>query len=247
MRDTEIERLFSGLIGEEYKLLRVIHPEAVEMSRRVGKFASSRGKPDEGQALNVLEIGCGTGITTLALLNSREDIRLISVDNEPTMLNQARQHLAQWVERGQITLVENDALSALRSLSTDSLDMIASAYTLHNFLNSYRDKVLAEIFRVLRPGGIFVNGDRYGLDNFEAHTKQVQAEVKRYFEVLKKINRIDVLEQWIVHLFSDESPHHVMRTKQSLQTMEAIGFYPVEEHYRQGINGLISGTKPKAS
>jgi hypothetical protein len=60
------------------------------------------------------------------------------------------------------------------------------------------------------------------------------------------MKRMDVLEQWIVHLLSDESPHHVMRTKQSLQVMEAIGFRPVEEHDRQGINALISGIKPKA-
>lgn len=247
MRNIEIEQLFSGLIGEEYELLRVIHPEAAEMSLRVGEFVSSRGEPNEGQALNVLEIGCGTGITTLALLNSREDIRLTSVDNEPTMLNQARQNLAQWVEKGQVTLVENDALSALRDLPSNSFDRVASAYVLHNFLNRYRDKVLADIFRVLKPSGIFVNGDRYALDDVEIHTQQLQAEVKRYFKVLKELNRIDVLEQWIVHLFSDESPHHIMRTKPALQAMETIGFYPIEEHYRQENHALISGTKPKTS
>jgi predicted O-methyltransferase YrrM len=107
----------------------VIHPEAAEMSKRVGEFVGSRGKSDEDQALDVLEIGCGTGITTLALLNSREDIRLISVDNEPTMLNQARQNLARWVERGQVTLVENDALSALGELSTNNFDMVLHRLT----------------------------------------------------------------------------------------------------------------------
>lgn len=247
MRNTEIERLFSGLIGEEYELLRVMHPEAAEMSKRVGEFVSNNGTSGAGLPLKVLEIGCGTGITTLALLNSREDIHLTSVDNEPTMLNQARQNLSRWIEKGQVTLVENDALSALCDLPDDSLDMVASAYTLHNFLNSYREKALAEILRALKPGGIFVNGDRYGLDDFEAHTQQVQTEVKRYFEVLMERNRTDVLEQWILHLFSDESPHHVMRTQPTLQTMEAIGFYPVEEHYRQGINALVSGRKPKTS
>ncbi|ADE16824.1 Methyltransferase type 11 [Nitrosococcus halophilus Nc 4] len=247
MRNTEIERLFSGLIGEEYELLRVMHPEAAEMSKRVGEFVSNNGTSGAGLPLKVLEIGCGTGITTLALLNSREDIHLTSVDNEPTMLNQARQNLSRWIEKGQVILVENDALSALCDLPDDSLDMVASAYTLHNFLNSYREKALAEILRALKPGGIFVNGDRYGLDDFEAHTQQVQTEVKRYFEVLMERNRTDVLEQWILHLFSDESPHHVMRTQPTLQTMEAIGFYPVEEHYRQGINALVSGRKPKTS
>lgn len=246
MKNTEIERLFSGLIGEEYELLRIMHPEAAEMSQRVGELVGSyiHGKPAENEVLNVLELGCGTGITTLALVNSRKDIRLTSVDNEPTMLNQARANLVQWLSTGKLTLIENDALSALQDLATDSLDIIASAYAIHNFLDSYREKVLAEIVRVLKPGGLFVNSDRYALDDFEAHTQHVQTEVKRYFEVLTKMNRPDVLEQWIVHLFSDESPHHIMRTKPSLQAMEAVGFHPIEEHYRQGINALITGIKP---
>ncbi|BAW81008.1 UbiE/COQ5 family methlytransferase [Candidatus Nitrosoglobus terrae] len=247
MVNTKAERLFSGLIGEEYKWLHIMLPEATKMSTLIGEFVARSNKLNKEQALNVLEIGCGTGITTLALVNSREDICLTSVDNEPTMLNQARKLLSQWIEQGKITLIENDALSTLRELPPNSVDIVASAYTLHNFINSYRDRVLAEIFRVLKPNGVFVNSDRYALDDFEAQTQQVQAEVKRYFETLSKMNRIDILEQWIIHLFSDESPHHVMRTSQSLQTMEAIGFHSIEEHYRHGLNALISGTKPKDS
>jgi tRNA (cmo5U34)-methyltransferase len=76
MRNTGIERLFSGLIGEEYELLRLMHPEAAEMSQRVGNLVGSyKNKKSTGQeTLKVLEIGCGTGITSLALLHSREDI-----------------------------------------------------------------------------------------------------------------------------------------------------------------------------
>jgi tRNA (cmo5U34)-methyltransferase len=249
MRNTEIERLFSGLIGEEYELLRLMHPEAAEMSQRVGNLVGSyKNKKSTGQeTLKVLEIGCGTGITSLALLHSREDIYLISVDNEPTMLNQARKNLAPWIKAGQVTLLEQDVLSALSTLPSASLDSIASAYTLHNFLDDYRQKVLVEIFRVLQPGGIFVNGDRYALDDADAHTKHVQAEVERYFEALIEINRPDVLEQWIIHLFIDESPHHVMRTAMAFQAMRTAGFHPIEEHYRHGINALISGIKPETT
>ena len=118
-------------------------------------------------------------------------------------------------------------------------------YTLHNFLDSYRQKTLAEVSRVLHPGGIFINGDRYALDDTDAHTKHMQEEVKRYFEALIGMNRPDVLEQWIIHLFSDESPTHVMRTGTALQALRTAGFCPIKEHYRHGINALISGIKPE--
>jgi hypothetical protein len=41
-----------------------------------------------------------------------------------------------------------------RGAAAGSQDLVASAYTVHNFLETYRDQVLNEIFRVLRPSGI---------------------------------------------------------------------------------------------
>jgi tRNA (cmo5U34)-methyltransferase len=87
----------------------------------------------------------------------------------------------------------------------------ASAYTVHNFLETYRDQVLTEIFRVLRSGGIFLNGDRYALDDTAEHTRLTQEEVRGYFKAFSAISRLDLLEQWVLHLFSDESADHNMR------------------------------------
>jgi len=49
----------------------------------------------------------------------------------------------------------------------------------HKFLDSYRAQVIAEIYRVLKLGGQFINGDRYGLDDILAHTQVIQKEVSR--------------------------------------------------------------------
>jgi tRNA (cmo5U34)-methyltransferase len=74
-----------------------------------------------------------------------------------------------------------DVLSALQQLPEGSQDLVASAYTVRNFLETYRDQVLNEIFQVLRPSGIFVNGDRYALGDTAAHTRLTQDDVRRYF------------------------------------------------------------------
>lgn len=121
---------------------------------------------------------------------------------------------------------------------------MASAYAVHNFLETYRDQVLNEIFRVLRPSGIFVNGDRYALDDTAAHTRLMQDDVRRYFKVFSSINRFDLLEQWVLHLFSDESADHIMRLGPSLTKMRGIGFDPVEVHFRDGVSTLLTAVKP---
>ena len=165
----QYEAMFSSVIGQEYDMLQLICPAATEMSRLVGDAV--RAYPNTTQPLQIVELGGGTGITTLALLTAKDDLVVFSVDNEPTMQEQAKQRLQQWVTDGRLRFCGDDALTALQPLADDSVDIIASAYTLHNFLNSYREQVIKEIFRVLKPNGHFINGDRYGLNysRFESY------------------------------------------------------------------------------
>lgn len=245
MQKNQVEKLFSGLIGEQYALLKVICPAAPDMSRRVGEYLADWQPPASfARPLNVIELGCGTGITSIALLSGREDMHLSAVDNEPTMLKQAHTHLAQWLEQGRLTLLENDALSALQQLPDASVDFIASAYTLHNFFDNYRRQVLAEVIRVLKPGGGFANGDRYALDDVRTHCVLTQQEMRFYFQEFGRLQRYDLLEQWIVHLYSDESPDHIMRETPSLDVMTACGFVDIAMPYRQDVNALITAKKP---
>ncbi len=236
----DAERLFSGPIAAEYEVLQLICPAAAEISRRVGECLAGL---QLGQSPKVLEIGCGTGITTLSLLHARDDINITALDNEPAMLKQAKDNLAHWLEQGRVELVETDALSGLQALPDASVDAIATGYAVHNFLQDYRRRVLEEVHRVLRPGGAFINGDRYALDDSVAHTRLTQQEVRHWFEAFTAIGRQDLLEQWVIHLFSDESEDHIMRLGPALASMKQIGFDPVEIRFRDGVNTLMIAFK----
>ncbi len=235
---------FSGILGQDYRLLKLICPLAAEMSRLVGGQVGNYQFGQPAERLQVLEIGGGTGITSLAILTAREDCHVLVIDNEPDMLDQARQNLQQWADQGRLTFLEQDALTALQQQETSYIDIVASAYTLHNFHDDYRGEVLREIFRVLKPGGLFVNGDRYALDDIDAHTRLIQREVSGYFAVLTKMQRLDLLEQWIVHLFSDESENHVMRESPALQLLRQTGFVDIKLTARQQVNALLTASKP---
>jgi len=242
MDDKQLQAMFSGVIGTEYDTLKLICPLAAEMSQLVGEAADNYAQ-NSSSTLQVLELGGGTGITTLSLLLADESIKVLSVDSEPTMQNQAKQSLKQWADSGRLSFDGRDALTVLKSLPSDSLDMVASAYTLHNFLDSYRAEVMQEIYRVLKTGGQFINGDRYGLDDISAHTRMIQQEVSGYFKALIQINKLDVLEHWIVHLFSDESENHVMRESFSLQQLAEAGFKEIQLTNRCEVNALVTAIK----
>jgi ubiquinone/menaquinone biosynthesis C-methylase UbiE len=237
------DALFSGVIGKDYDMLNLICPLATKMSHLVGETLKNYAatKSDD---LTVVELGGGTGITTFALLNASENTQLLSVDNEPVMQNQAKIALAKWVESGQLAFSAHDALTALQNLPNSSVDVIASAYTLHNFEQSYRVKVVFEMFRVLKSGGIFINGDRYALDDISAHTKTTQHEIADYFRILIGENKLDLLEHWIIHLFNDESENHIMRESITLKKLYDAGFVNVEISNRAAVNALVTAQKP---
>ncbi|MGZ4969514.1 MAG: class I SAM-dependent methyltransferase [Methylobacter sp.] len=240
---SQYDAMFSGVIGQDYELLNLICPLATQMSRLVG-IAAGEYSLQSTDNLTVVELGGGTGLTTLSLLTASDKFNILSIDNEPVMQNQAKKHLHKWVVEDKLTFCGDDALMALTNIASNSVDIVASAYTLHNFLDTYRKQVIQEIFRVLKPGGQFINGDRYALNDIAKHTRTVQQEISSYFKVLTQINKLDVLEHWIVHLFNDESENHVMRESIALDQLRAAGFLDITLNHRLEVNALVTATKP---
>jgi len=236
------DAMFSGVIGQDYQLLKKISPLAAEMSRlvgiAVGEFCLQQSTP-----AYVVELGGGTGITTLSILSADARLSVLSIDNESTMQNQAKENLKHWVDEGRLAFCPDDALTALCAMASESIDLLASAYTLHNFHADYRKQVIREVYRVLKPHGRFINGDRYALDDITAHTRCTQQEVANYFKVLIGLNRLDVLEHWIIHLFSDESEDHVMRESTALQQLADTGFKQITLTHRREVNALVCAVK----
>lgn len=236
------DALFSGVIGQDYEMLNLICPSAVKMSHLVGETLKNY-HATQAKSLTIVELGGGTGITTLALLNASDNTKILSVDNEPVMQEQAKKHLNTWFAMGRLTFSSDDALTALQNTPTASVDVVASAYTLHNFPHSYREKVVQEIFRVLKSGGQFINGDRYALDDISQHTRLTQNEIADYFRVLIAEQKLDLLEHWIIHLFNDESENYIMRETLALNQLRHAGFSNVNIAPRIGVNALVTANK----
>lgn len=238
----EYENVFTGILGENYQTIKLICPLAAQMSRLVGEAVKEYAKTHTN-SLDIVELGGGTGITTLSILLAADNLTVTSIDNATTMQQQAQESLKQWHGQGKVKFVEADALEALKALADNSMDIMASAYTLHNFEQGYREELVAEIFRVLKKGGLFINGDRYGLDDILRHTAMIQQEIAGYFKVLKAENKLDLLEHWITHLFADEAQNRVMRESIAIKQLADAGFIDVNLSQRMEVNALLRAFK----
>ena len=234
--------MFSGTIVQDYDLLKLICPLSEEMSEIVGLVI--RRYPNNSAPLSVVELGGGTGITTQPILMANNSLQVLTVDSDPDMQAQAKENLQKWIDNKRLTFCTNDALSALKTLASNSVDIVASAYTLHNFLIDYREQVINEIFRVLKPDGQFINGDRYALDDISEHTRLTQQDASHFFKVLIAANKPDLLEQWILHLFSDEAENHIIRESVALAQLKNAGFIDIQLSHRMNVNALVTATKP---
>ena len=234
--------MFSGTIVQDYDLLKLICPLSEEMSEIVGLVI--RRYPNNSAPLSVVELGGGTGITTQPILMANNSLQVLTVDSDPDMQAQAKENLQKWIDNKRLTFCTNDALSALKTLASNSVDIVASAYTLHNFLIDYREQVINEIFRVLKPDGQFINGDRYALDDISEHTRLTQQDASHFFKVLIAANKPDLLEQWILHLFSDEAENHIIRESVALAQLKNAGFIDIQLSHIMNVNALVTATKP---
>lgn len=96
----------------------------------------------------VLDVGCGTGRLTALLAERLPRGRVIALDRDAGMIEQARAHLAPWRDR--VELIVGDA----SSLPERDVDAVFSTATFHWVLD--HDALFRSIFRALRPGGRLV-------------------------------------------------------------------------------------------
>ena len=105
----------------------------------------------------VLDLGCGPGIIAKAL--SKSGARVTAVDYSETMLQYAKDNVTDTpLDSGRSPrFVHADAHEYLKSTPDDSFDVVlASLFLSYIEAADKRQSVLAEAFRVLRPGGRFI-------------------------------------------------------------------------------------------
>ena len=181
----------------------------------------------------ILDLCCGTGDMALALEKHRpaqiSTGFLMAVDFSHQMLSRGANKFPD-----NILPIEAEALHL--PLPTSSLDLISSAFGFRNLI-SY-EAGLAEIFRVLRPGG------QFGILDCNQPTGLVGAIYNLYFK--KILPRVGArLSNAAAYRYLPASVERFPQPPRMLELIHNAGFRDASwTSYTFGIAGLYIATKP---
>lgn len=98
----------------------------------------------------VLELGCGSGVFTRALLTALPDATITAIDRDDVLLSHARQRLAADVQRGRVTFARADAANL--PYPARSFDLVACRCLLMHQPDPLL--IVAEMYRMASVGGL---------------------------------------------------------------------------------------------
>lgn len=229
---------FANVLGDEYNLFNKAVPHHEEFQNRVGEIIKTYSATLGNDTISVVEGGVGTGITTVRILDADKHIKVEGIDNEEKTIHQARVILKDYGDR--ISLQKEDLLEAMRKIPSKSVDIFASVWVIHNLAPEYRADLFIEIARILKSGGLFINGDKYARDDRQAHNEDFEGQI-RAFDSFDTIGRPDLKKEWTDHYHQDEKIK--ISESEQTKTLEDLGFKEVAIQYRQGMEAIITGIR----
>ena len=99
----------------------------------------------------VLDVGCGTGTLLTMVKAACPEAEVVGLDGDPKALALAQRKTA----RGEVEAKLDEGLAYALPYPDASFDRVFSSLVLHHLTHEHKQRTLAEILRVLVPGGTF--------------------------------------------------------------------------------------------
>ena len=235
------QRRFEGRIAKEYTTIEQTVPYYHALQKEAANFISDNYKYHDAPI--IIDLGCGTGTTTIAIARMLPQAKIIAVDNEPDMISMAKKRLENLIESNRVQLKLIDAYAYLKAQTPECIDAIISGFMIHNLYREDRIQLLSACIVALRSGGLFANADKYALDHPVLRSIAIMRQIKRIINVIGFKDR-NFLWQWIRHYLQDIKPPRLMKRKRSLIEFTAAGFSNVRYLRKENMEAILVARKP---
>ena len=142
-------------------------------------LAANASAPKDEEVTRIVDVGCGIGQLTQWLGDRFPNAQTIGIDVSAPMLRYAHRRAVQL----QRPILYRQALAEATGLPTGSIDLVTSYLLFHEVPHDAARAIVAEAFRILRPGGVFQVFD------FKANNGVVPPAIQYAREIDQTINQ----------------------------------------------------------
>lgn len=204
----------------------------------------------------VLDLGCGDGILGQAVLDQSPAAHGVFLDFSEPMLTAARQRLAGY--DGRVTFIHADYGESdwrveigerfnRQSPISNLFDVVVSGFSIHHQPDGRKKEVYAELYDLLKPGGIFLN-----LEHVASPTRWLEQRFEEHFiDALVRYHETAGTGKTRAQIDRDyySRPDKVANILAPLETqcgwLRNIGFEQVDCYLKIFELALFGGVKPQ--
>ena len=190
-----------------------------------------RIKPD---ARNLLDIGCGAGNNTIAILRQNTGLNCDLVDLSLPMLERAKERLGR-ENAGEVRTFQGDFRDI--ALSPSHYDIIVAAAVLHHLRDDADwEGCFVKIYSLLRPGGAFFVSDLVIHENESVHEEMW----KRYGDYLEQVGGTGFSGKVFDYIDKEDTPRSLTH---QLELMKKVGFRTADVLHKNSCFAAYVGIK----
>lgn len=187
---------------------------------------------DNAQPLQVLDLGCGTGTVSKAILDTFPNARFTIVDIAPNMLKIAGNKIGSGA-------VSQSVCADFYELDLQQkYDAVVSSLALHHLVTDEDKRVFyRKIYSMLKPGGIFLNADVVLAAN-----EQLQAMyMEKWIAFMNRSCSMDEINgTWLETYRREDRP---AKLPDQIKWLEEIGFTDVDIVWKYFNFAVYGGTR----
>src|SRR5579859_2183413 len=197
----------------------------------------ARPEPDDV----VVDVGAGTGLLSLAI--APLVAKVWAIDVSPAMID----YLTTKAASGELANVETATATAVSLPLVDaSASLVVSNYCYHHLSDAEKERGLAEVFRVLRPGGRVVIGDMmFRVQVADRRSRQVLASKTRSILARGPAGVARLLKNGV--RFMTGRWEHPADAEWWRNALHRIGFREIDIHLLEHEGGIIRARRPGRS
>lgn len=166
--------------------------------------------------LNILEIGPGYGETT-ELIHEKIPASFTLVEQDELAMNVLKTKFKEMPR--DFNYIQEDATAWITSQPSHTFDVFTASWVLHNFPAEQRTAFIEQLYRVLKPGGLFIIFDKVLPNNSKENDAFWKIHMNR-LDHLEHLGRTKLKNEMVAHEIRDSQEPFVWFEKDLVDTIK---------------------------